>query len=501
MRERAEVGDAQGVGGDRAGARATTRADADAVLLGPVDEVGHHQVVAAVALGLDDVELHLDPRTDGVGERVTGVARLDAAPDLLDEPALLVVARRDVGLGHVATVGLGELHVAALGDQERVVARLLHAVGVLPQRAHLLGRLDVVATAVEREPLAALGVGGLGESAARVDAEQRLLGVGVLGVVVVRVVGGDRRDAEILAEAQEVVAHDLLDREAVVHQLEEEVLLAEDVLELRGCGAGLVVLAQAQPGLDLAGRASGGGDDALAVAVEELTVGPGLEVVALKARQRRHAKEVVHALGAGGQHRHVRVGATAGDVVAALLLGVALAPADPTSLGAVGPGREVGLEPDDRLDAVLACLGPEVVRAVQVAVVGHRDGGHPEARGALEQAVQQGRSVEHRVLGVDVQVHEGRVARHRVDGLLRAVPGRRSRQSRSRSRRRSRGGCQPSRAHRRVGGATPSTRRSPTPFPLRRDPVRRTPPRWPTPAQHDVPRRPRARPAAPRPGR
>ena len=186
--ERAQVGDAQRVRRDRAGTRTTAGTDADAVVLGPVDEVGDHEVVAAVALLGDDRELHLDPVAHALVEPVAGVARLDAAPDLLAEPRVLGLARRHVGAGHVAAGGLGELDVAALGDRERVVARLGHAEAVGPELAHLGGGLDVVAAAVELEPV------GVGEPLARRDADQGVVGGRVLGVVVVGVVGGDRRD-------------------------------------------------------------------------------------------------------------------------------------------------------------------------------------------------------------------------------------------------------------------------------------------------------------------
>ena len=121
--------------------------------LGPVDEVGDHEVVAAVALAADHLELEVDPGLDVPGHLLARVALLDAAPHLLDEPRLLGLAVGHIGARHVAAVGLGELDVAALGDQQCVVARLGHAVPVGPQRTHLLCRLDVVAAAVELEPL------------------------------------------------------------------------------------------------------------------------------------------------------------------------------------------------------------------------------------------------------------------------------------------------------------------------------------------------------------
>ncbi len=164
---------------------------------------------------------------------------------------------------------------------------------------------------------------------------------------VVGVVGGDRWDAEVLAQAEQAFAHPLLDVDPVVHQLEEVVVLAEDRLEVAGRLAGLVVVTDAQPGLDLARGAPGGGDQALGVLGEELAVGPGLVVEALHRRARGEPEQVVHALGALGEQGHVGVGARAGDVVVPTVV-----PADPLLVEARGVGGEVGLHADDRLDAV-----------------------------------------------------------------------------------------------------------------------------------------------------
>jgi hypothetical protein len=218
--------------------------------------------------------------------------------------------------------------------------------------------------------------------------------------------GGDGLDAHLLAELEQVVADPLLDGDVVVHQLEEHVVATEDVLQLAGLAQRLVPLTQPQPGLDRAGRAAGRDDQALAVLLEELLVHAGLEVVALEARARGEPEKVVHALGRLGPHRHVGVGATTRDVVAALLGAVTLAPADPPALLAGRARCQVGLDADDRLDAVLPCLRVEVVGAVQVAVVGHRDRGHAEIGDSREEPVEERGAVQHRVLGVDVEVNE-----------------------------------------------------------------------------------------------
>ena len=82
------------------------------------------------------------------------------------------------------------------------------------------------------------------------------MGLGVLGAGVVQVVGRDQRQAEVLGQPQQVLLDAPLDAEAVVHQLGEEVLRAEDVAELGRRLQGLLVLAEPEPGLHLAATGS-----------------------------------------------------------------------------------------------------------------------------------------------------------------------------------------------------------------------------------------------------
>ena len=79
--EGVELGDARGVGDDRAGGRAAAGTDVDAVGLGPVDDVGGHQEVAREAHLGDDADLAVGTRLrlDRDGCRRSG-ARDRAAP-------------------------------------------------------------------------------------------------------------------------------------------------------------------------------------------------------------------------------------------------------------------------------------------------------------------------------------------------------------------------------------------------------------------------------------
>ena len=102
--ERIEVGDAQRVRDERAGARAAARPDRDAVLLRPVDEVPDDEEVAREPHLLDDAEL--DPAALAV---LVGI-ELDAARGELAEPALEAL------VDELADVRVERL---ALGDLER----------------------------------------------------------------------------------------------------------------------------------------------------------------------------------------------------------------------------------------------------------------------------------------------------------------------------------------------------------------------------------------------
>ena len=86
----------------------------------------------------------------------------------------------------------------------------------------------------------------------------------------------------------------------------------------------------------------------------------------------------------------------------------------------------VGLEADDRLDAVLLGRLHELHRAVHDAVVGEADGGLAERRRAGGQRVDLAGAVQERVLRVDVEVcaaggaHSGRAKSRGGVGWLRA---------------------------------------------------------------------------------
>src|SRR6266511_2508378 len=375
--------------GDQGSRRASPAgSDANAFALGVGDQVGHDQEVAGVAHLADDVELVLGLLAMGLRHALPGEAPVETVHDLLAQPRIFGLALRYGELRHQVSGG-EDLGVVTdpFGDLQCRVARAREL--AVPQRAHLLRRLEVEVARVELEPFR------VGHRRPGLHAEQHLVRGGVGRVRVVQVVGGNRLEAKVLAQAKQVVPDPGLDVDPMVHQLEVEVLRTEDVAQLARCRAGAVEVTDAQPRLDLPGWAAGRGDDAARVAFQQLPVGPGLVEVPLQARHAAQPEEVAQAGRVGGEHGQVGVRPTAGHVVLA-----ALGPADPGAVEPQGAGRQVGLQAHDRLDAGGLGLLVEVVGAVQVAVVGHGQGRHAHPGGLGEQLLETGRAVQHRVLGV-----------------------------------------------------------------------------------------------------
>ena len=271
-----------------------------------------------------------------------------------------------------------EIEVAALGDLDgagggaRVVAEALF---------HLLGRLEVELVAAVLHALLVC------EAALGLDAEQRVVRVGVLVAQVVDVVGGHGLEAGLLGEPRQLGQQLALLGQAGVLQLDVHVLGAEELGEASDLGQRRRVVAVAQQHGRLAAHAPGERDEALVVAAQQLPVGARLVVVALD-------------VGRGGELDQVPVAGLVarqqGEVRVALL----------DAGAAVAVGGHVELEADDGLDALLLGGVVELDRAAERAVVGERHGGHAQLFGALDQLLDTAGAVKERVLAVHVEVDE-----------------------------------------------------------------------------------------------
>ena len=274
-----------------------------------------------------------------------------------------------------------QLEAAHLGHPQRVG----EGFGVLREgEGHLRGALQVELRGVEAEAL------GVFELLARPDAEQHVVGVGVVLQQVVGVVRGHEGQARALPHARERAVHPPLLLEPVLHHLEEEPALVEDLAELahHPQRLGLVAVAQRHP--ELAGEAAGEADDPPVVLLQELLVDARTVVEALGVPRGHELDEVVVALGAGGEQGQVVVGV--GDPGGALV--------EPA------PRGHVDLAAEDGRNTPVAAGVVERHRPEHVAVIGDGQRLHAEPRGLVHEGVDLAGPVEEAVLGVQVEVDE-----------------------------------------------------------------------------------------------
>jgi len=195
--QRIQIGDLQRPGDQRAGAGTTARADRNAIVLAPADEVRNDQEVAGEAHLDDDVQLAFQPRLVvgqrmAGGERRQGEAFLQALSRQFADVAVEVVAGGHREVGQVILAEL-QLQGAAPGQLDRVF-QCFGKVG--EQRGHLLGRLQVLLVAVVARTFR------IGQHATLVDAHARLVRGEVVLLQEAHVVAGQHRQAEFGSQCQ-----------------------------------------------------------------------------------------------------------------------------------------------------------------------------------------------------------------------------------------------------------------------------------------------------------
>ena len=283
-----------------------------------------------------------------------------------------------------------ELH--ALGDRQRLVARVRE---VAEDRAHLLGALQVELLRIEPKALR------VRLELLLLDAEQDVVGLGILLADVVEIVRRDDGDPERPRDPNLFPDDRALIRETVVLHLDEVALGPEDVaMPRRGLLGALALAGQQQDG-ELGRKAARQADQTFGVLGQQLRVHPRPVVEALEVREGDELQQVPVAGLVLGQQ---------GQVVVALLA-LTRCPVEARARG------HVGLHADDRLHPELARGLVEPERPEHRAVIGHGQRRHAvahrlgEDRGCLRvrpRRFDPGRPVQERVLRVGVEVHEAR---------------------------------------------------------------------------------------------
>ncbi len=361
----------------------------DSMLSGVTNEVPDDQEIRGEAHPVDHAQLMLHP-IDGGLRRVLAIA---IAKPLLAEFAEVILGRLLVGRLERGKLALAQVEALVvlldhLGDPDRGGERLRV---VRQRRVHLLGAPDVELVVLEPHPVRVV------EGPAGVDAEQDIVDFGVFLHQIMGVAGADQGQAHPAGKVGRRLFVVLLDLDAVALDLDVEILLAEDLLipgaELLGVLALAVEDVVGELGRDAAREA----DQPFRMAFEDLLVDPGLVIEPFEERHRGEPHQIADPLTVPGQQGEVEVVLVAREPPA----------------GALGPstGRDVSLHANDRLDLGRFRLPEKLHGSVEVAVVGHGNGRHPQRLGPLDQGRDLARPVQKAVMAVAMQVDE-RPARH-----------------------------------------------------------------------------------------
>ena len=228
VEDRIDRRDPERVGHDRAG-RAAPAGRLDPLLAGEPDEVGDDQEVARVAHRGDHAELVVEALLELRGHRPVAAPRGRAGTPT--RASSRRSPRRGPGSAGSGAGRAGSSRPPVISAIRRVFRIASRWSG---KRARHLGRrLEVEVGRVELEPARRV------EVVARPDAEQDVVGLGLALVHVVEVVRHDERQAGLRRQPDELLVEPALLGEAVVLELEEEPVGAEDVAVLAGEPAGV----------------------------------------------------------------------------------------------------------------------------------------------------------------------------------------------------------------------------------------------------------------------
>ncbi len=402
--DRVEVDDAEAVGDAAAGGGTTPRPDSDLRLPGETDQVPHDEEVRREAHVSDDVQFELEPIDHLRRQRVAVALFRPLVRQVLEiglRPLLIGGAGEAIGYGELGQARLPQfdLHVRPFGDQQRVVTRFRKIAEEVP---HFGRRLQVVLGSLEFEAV------GVREQRTGLHAEQRVVGHRIFAVGVVAVVGGQEGGADAPGDLDQLGIGAVLVGDPVVLDLDEQIALAEDVLEPGGPLLRFLVVAGQQRLEHHPAQATRGRDQALVMLREQFPVQSGLVVVALEVRGGGQLHQVAVALDRLGQKGEVVV-----ELLAALDIAAGVVHPAPAHWALVARlARHVGLRADDGHDVLGPARLVEVQDPVHVPVVGDPERGLPVGCRGRYQIFDPRRTVEHGELGVGVQMRK-RPLRHR----------------------------------------------------------------------------------------
>ncbi len=274
-----------------------------------------------------------------------------------------------------------QLDVNAVGDFLRAAQDVVHA---RKRRVHLLGAAKKELVGVHPHPIR------VGAELAGVDAQQDVLGLGVLAVDVVNVAGGHHRDVEPLGNPARALDDDSLHLEAVVLNF-KEIIVAEKLAIPSGDFDGFLEIRLAagqQRAAQFARSAAAQTDQSLAVGGQQLLVDARLEIKTLQKSCRRKFHEVAKALGVASQQRQMINGFfRAGRLFVK-----------------TASGGDIGFQTQNGVNPQFLSRLIEFQRTVEISMVGQGQGVHLQGFRPFEQAANRAGPIQKTVMAVAVQM-------------------------------------------------------------------------------------------------
>jgi len=299
-----------------------------------------------------------------------------------------------------------EFQVALFGHLERIPHGLRH---LGKARGHLRRRAQVVL------PVGVFQAPGIGQQRLRADANQAIMRMRVVPLEVMHVIGRDELQAELFGPRHQLPVDPGLLGQAVLLQLQVEILRPERLLEPVHRRARPRQLIFQNPLRDFARQAAGERQQPFPVFRQQFLVNARLVIIPLRMRPGGQLDQVPIAGFIPGQQHEVMIHiAPAGG-------GLLLEPAS---------RRHINLAANDGFEAVLPGLLIEVYGAIQHAMVGDRQRRKLQVARLLHQPIQPAGAIEQGILGVQVQVdkfcvrHESSLGRSRHAGQARDAPAR-----------------------------------------------------------------------------
>ena len=368
------------------------------------NQVPGDQEVGAEAHVLDDFELEDQP----VGN---GIVQLGAPPFFrpLHGHVQQVVIRVVVELRgdwEVRQLRVAEFNfnITPLGNPKAVVTSLRK---LSPLVAHLLSGLEVVLIAMELEPVR------ITHERTGLDAQQCVMRGVVVLFGVVRVVGDEDGGLDLLGDLQQFRVGLVLSRDAVILNLDKQIVSAEDVLHPGRLLQGVLLVAVHKRLENMASEATGCGDHAFAVIGKNLPIDPGFVVVPLHERPAGELDEVLIARVVLGQRNQVVIELLAALGAAAGIIDAASS-ARPLVAAVISL---VELAANYWLDVMILACPIEVEHAIHIPMIGDAKAWHPICCCLSHEFIKAGCAVQHGVLGVHVQM-----CKRRTHALM-SLPG------------------------------------------------------------------------------